>query len=429
MSDANRAIDSLRFREVLGHYPTGVTVVTGTADNGSPIGMVVGTFTSVSLDPPLVAFLPTLTSRSFARLREAPAFCINVLAHDQVELCRAMSKSSDDKFSGVDWKDSDFGAPMLTGAVAHIHCTPRDVIEAGDHYIQLCEVTAMDVHRQVTPLLFFQGGYGGFSPHGMIAGGDADLIAGVHLADVARPHIEALAREVRCEAAVLVAVTESELTTVATAHGGDAVMRELIGERLPMKLPLGEAYVAWADDEAAARWLSMVGADPHSITAYTHRLEAIRARGYTAWQIATGGRDTAHELDTMMKEYKTGGLTPTRERALLTQMAEAMQYLDTGELDEDARYDIGGLMAPVLREAGGVAMLLRLAQLPSSATGRQVKQWADELRAAATAVEPRSGNRRTNRRAPRASWPTAARRRGPARPHRPRGAGASRSPV
>ena len=86
MGDATRSIDPLRYREVMGHYPTGVTVVTGFAEGGEPVGMVVGTFTSVSLDPPLVAFLPTVASQTFARLRTAEAFCINVLAHDQVEL-------------------------------------------------------------------------------------------------------------------------------------------------------------------------------------------------------------------------------------------------------------------------------------------------------------------------------------------------------
>src|SRR5690242_3123404 len=111
MGYATRSIDPLRYREVMGHYPTGVTVVTGIAQDGEPVGMVVGTFTSVSLDPPLVAFLPTVASRTFARLRTAAAFCINVLAHDQVELCRTMSGPSPDKFSQLEWSTSTLGAP------------------------------------------------------------------------------------------------------------------------------------------------------------------------------------------------------------------------------------------------------------------------------------------------------------------------------
>lgn len=182
MTDTLPPIDALRYREVMGHYPTGVTVVSGIADDGEPVGMVVGTFTSVSLDPPLVAFLPTLTSRRFARIRTARSFCINVLAYDQVELCRTMSSPTPTQFADIEWTVSPSGAPAIAGAVAHIHCVPREAIEAGDHFIQLCEVESMQVARQVTPLLFFQGGYGGFSPRGMTARGDADLISGIRLA-------------------------------------------------------------------------------------------------------------------------------------------------------------------------------------------------------------------------------------------------------
>jgi DNA-binding IclR family transcriptional regulator len=247
----------------------------------------------------------------------------------------------------------------------------------------------MEVHRPVTPLLFFQGGYGGFSPHGMTAGGDADLIAGVRLADLARPQIETLARDLRCEAAVLVAVNEFELTTVATAHGGEAVMRELLGERLPMKPPLGEAYVAWASEETVSRWLKMAGKDPDLLAGHQRRLEAIRARGYAAWQIASSGSTEQADLEAMMVEYAAGDLTPARERALLDRMAQTMPSVDSADLAEEQNYDIGGLMAPVLGRDGNVALLLRLAQLPTPASGRQVKGWAEGLKAAASEVEAR----------------------------------------
>ena len=79
----SEAIDATTFRETLGHYPTGVAVVTVVDDDGAPDGMVVGTFSSVSLDPPLIAFFPATSSRSFERIRTASAFCINVLASDQ----------------------------------------------------------------------------------------------------------------------------------------------------------------------------------------------------------------------------------------------------------------------------------------------------------------------------------------------------------
>ena len=83
--------DSKRFRQVLGHYPTGVTVVTAVDADGQPAGMAVGSFTSVSLDPPLVAFLPDKSSTSFPRIRRASSFCVNVLSAEQENVCRAFA--------------------------------------------------------------------------------------------------------------------------------------------------------------------------------------------------------------------------------------------------------------------------------------------------------------------------------------------------
>jgi flavin reductase (DIM6/NTAB) family NADH-FMN oxidoreductase RutF/DNA-binding IclR family transcriptional regulator len=387
MAGTHSPIDPMRYREVMGHYPTGVTVVTGTAEDGSPVGMVVGTFTSVSLSPPLVAFLPTTSSQTFARLRTAAAYCINVLAHDQVDLCRAMAGSGPDKFAGAGWRPSGLGAPMLSDAVAHIHCLPQRIIEAGDHYIALCEVHAMDVSRQVTPLLFFQGGYGGFSPHGMTARGDAELITSIRLADLARPQIEQLACELGCEAAVLVAVNDTELTTAATAHGGGAQMRHLLGERLPMKPPLGEAYVAWAPQAVTERWLAKAGNDPELVASYRRRLESLRRQGYAASLIGPDGAHDHGRLAELRDQYAAGGLTPAAERVLLARMAELMHFFDTAELADEQAYDIGGLMVPVRDSRGEIAMLLRLAQLPGHAPGRQVRHWIGRLRASAAAVE------------------------------------------
>jgi len=219
-----RAVDAAVYREVMGHYPTGVAIVTG-FEAEEPVAMVVGTFSAVSLDPPLVAFMPTVGSGTYARLAGAPAYCINVLAHDQLELCRRMAVPREDKFDGVAWTTSELGAPVLTDAVAHIHCTPQEAVPAGDHLIVLCAVQSMCVARPVTPLLFFEGGYGGFSPRGMAAKGDADLITAIRLADPARPHIERLAQQLECEAAVLVGVNDDELTTALSSYGGCASMR------------------------------------------------------------------------------------------------------------------------------------------------------------------------------------------------------------
>lgn len=158
--------DSATFRKVLGHFPTGVTVIT--ADPGSkPIGFTIGSFTSVSLDPPLVGFLPTKTSTTWPDMARAGRFCVNVLAADQGDLCWAFAKEVDDKFVDVAWRPSPHGSPILDGALAWIDCTIDQVLEAGDHWFVTGLVHDLDVGRaDVAPMLFFQGKLGQFQREG-----------------------------------------------------------------------------------------------------------------------------------------------------------------------------------------------------------------------------------------------------------------------
>lgn len=382
------AIDPGTYREVMAHYPTGVTAVTGIADDGRPTAMVVGTFSSVSLDPPLVSFMPMIRSATFARLRTAKSYCINVLAHDQVELCRTLAVSKDDKFAGVAWTMSPYGAPMLDGAVAYVHCTSHDTIEAGDHYIELCAVTAMEVNRPVTPLLFFQGGYGGFATRSMTARTDGDLVAAVRLGEVARPYIERLARELGCEAGVMVGVGDDELMTVAAAYGGDVEVRERIGERIPLIPPLGEAYVAENGAEVIERWLSRAASqDEATLARYRARIAVVRERGWSMSRRNSAGGVGYAEFIAALQEYSAGPLTPARERAVRAIIAEASHLYEVGELDDAETYDVGSLAVPVRNPEGGISMVLRLMQLPPGASAARVRSWVDALKGAAAKTE------------------------------------------
>ena len=153
-------IDGATFRHVLGHYPTGVCVVTAIEPSGAPVGMAVGSFTSVSLDPPLVAFLPDKASATWQRIAGAGRFCVNVLASDQEQICRQFAARGIDKFAGVSHRLSANGSPVLDGVLAWIDCTLHAVHEAGDHFIVLGEVIELDIARPGQPLLFFRGKYG-----------------------------------------------------------------------------------------------------------------------------------------------------------------------------------------------------------------------------------------------------------------------------
>lgn len=147
------------FRDVLGRYASGVTVVT-TMSAGQPAGMTCQSFTSVSLDPPLVAFLPTKQSRAFAAIQRAGTFCVNFLADSQEELSNAFASRGDDKFAGVDWTPSTgTGSPLLAGTVGHVDCTVHSVHEAGDHFLVMGKVVDLAVGDADDPLLYYRGAY------------------------------------------------------------------------------------------------------------------------------------------------------------------------------------------------------------------------------------------------------------------------------
>ena len=156
-------IDGREFRRILAHYPTGVCAVTAIAD-AEPVGMIVGSFTSVSLDPPLVAFLPDRASTTWPKIMAAGAFCVNVLAERQQGVCGAIMSKVPNKFDTVPHRVAESGVPIIDGVVAWLDCELYAVHEAGDHFIAIGLVRAMDVDRPEPPLVFHRGAYGSVSP-------------------------------------------------------------------------------------------------------------------------------------------------------------------------------------------------------------------------------------------------------------------------
>ncbi len=154
-------IDPILFRRVMGHYPTGVTIVASTRE-GRPVGLAIGSFFSVSLDPPLVGFCVARTSTSWPKIAETGVFGITVLAEDQQETSGKFASKVEDKFEGENWVPSPVtGSPLIVGGLEHIDCEMHSVLDGGDHVIVLGRVKYMDVHRSdIGPLLFFRGGYG-----------------------------------------------------------------------------------------------------------------------------------------------------------------------------------------------------------------------------------------------------------------------------
>jgi flavin reductase (DIM6/NTAB) family NADH-FMN oxidoreductase RutF len=155
-------IDSGRFREVLGHLPTGVTVVTA-YHRDEPVGMSSNSVTSVSLEPPLILFCPARTSKTWPRIRAAGSFCVNVFAAHHEEISRQFSRLGVDRFAGVGWHRRPSG-PAIDDAVAWIECTLDAEHPGGDHVIVVGAVHHLEVREgEVEPLVFFRGQYGSFS--------------------------------------------------------------------------------------------------------------------------------------------------------------------------------------------------------------------------------------------------------------------------
>ncbi|MET1754658.1 flavin reductase family protein [Novosphingobium sp. RD2P27] len=156
-------IDPAEFRQVLGSYPTGVCVITAMGVEDRPAGMVVGTFTSVSLEPPLVGFFPDKKSTSWPLIEAAGHFCVNVMGSDQQDVCRAVGAKGDQKFVGVQYALSEHKLPIIANAIASIECRLYSVTEAGDHWFVMGEVLRMESTREEDPMLFHRGRYGGFA--------------------------------------------------------------------------------------------------------------------------------------------------------------------------------------------------------------------------------------------------------------------------
>jgi flavin reductase (DIM6/NTAB) family NADH-FMN oxidoreductase RutF len=154
-------IDPRDFRNALGNYATGVTVITAAAADGRPVGLTCNSFASVSLNPPLVLWSLVIYSQSLVVFQNASHFAVNVLGASQQELATRFATPSEDKFAGVEWTPGLGRAPILKDSVASFQCRAADRYYGGDHVIFLGAVEAYSYNRN-EPLLFAQGGYGRF---------------------------------------------------------------------------------------------------------------------------------------------------------------------------------------------------------------------------------------------------------------------------
>jgi 3-hydroxy-9,10-secoandrosta-1,3,5(10)-triene-9,17-dione monooxygenase reductase component len=152
-------VDAATFRHACGHFATGVAIVTMAGPDGTPHGLTANSFTSVSLDPPLVLVCVEKTITTYPAIQRASGWLVNILTEDQEELCRRFATPDIDKFAGVTTEPGEFDAPRLPGCLAYLAVRTTAEYDGGDHGIFLGEVTDVEVRRG-EPLIFYRGMYG-----------------------------------------------------------------------------------------------------------------------------------------------------------------------------------------------------------------------------------------------------------------------------
>jgi 3-hydroxy-9,10-secoandrosta-1,3,5(10)-triene-9,17-dione monooxygenase reductase component len=154
------SIDVARFKEVLGHFATGVAVVTATTPDG-PVGFTCQTFGALSLEPTLISFSAVTASNSWPKARDVGVVGVNILSSEQEAIARVFGRSGDDKFAGIGWTPGPNGAPLIDDALAHLEGRIEFVTTQGDHDIVVMAAQYVLSHHGA-PLIFYRGGFGSF---------------------------------------------------------------------------------------------------------------------------------------------------------------------------------------------------------------------------------------------------------------------------
>jgi len=151
-------IESNELRRVMGHFATGVTIITTVSKSGAPFGLTANAFTSVSLNPPLLLVAVDKKAESYPHFEESKVFTVNILSDEQETLSRKFAVSGGDKFQGVAYQMGANGVPILDGALAYLECKLYAVYDGGDHTLFLGEIEEART-REIKPLIFYRGGY------------------------------------------------------------------------------------------------------------------------------------------------------------------------------------------------------------------------------------------------------------------------------
>lgn len=169
MSPSPTDIDPLHFREALGHYASGITVISSHIDEEA-IGFTCQSFYSVSMSPPLVSFSVMTNSYSYPKIRRAGRFAVNILSEKQADISQQFAKRGENKWRGIEWRKSPLGNPLISDCLHWLDCEIHAEHAAGDHLIVIGEVKALKIKDAAStqPLLYFKGQYHNITTHSAV---------------------------------------------------------------------------------------------------------------------------------------------------------------------------------------------------------------------------------------------------------------------
>ncbi|WP_375388697.1 flavin reductase family protein [uncultured Amnibacterium sp.] len=377
------------WRAVLGEYPTGVTLISADDAAGDPVGMIVGSFTAVSQNPPLIGFFPDATSTTFPLVSAAGRFSASVLGASHEAFCRAFVAKAPDRFDRADFIHSENGMRRLRDAVAWFDAEIESQRTYGDHDFVVARVTDFGVGDADAglPLLFRRGGYGAFAvPSDEF---DAESLARqLRIADAASDIVGGLAEATGTDVVVSTLVRDS-VVVVGVARPrdtvGDAGARR-IGSAFPFAAPIAPLFVAWASPMRQTAWIEgsrhLLGAvDRPGLAAL---LAAVRRRGYGL----SGDQVLADRFEGVMQD---AGPRRASFARLWADMAQQTAVTSATELLEPAQ--VSAVQVPVFGPDGSVELVVSSSGLAGLSDRSAVQAAIRRALAAAAAMTERIGGR------------------------------------
>ncbi len=301
-----------------------------------------------------------------------------VLAADQEPVCRRIATVWEGKFEGVGWRPGPLGSPILEGAVSWVECTFEEIEirEAGDHLVVLGRVHGLGVERSTLPLLFFQGGYGRFSPRSFIAAPEPELIQAAQLAESLRAPIEQLSAELGVNCGVLAKIG-SDAVQVLASDRNPAAESSALGHRQPIIPPLGAVFMVNSTPAEVDEWLERAPEDgPDRRAVHRAVLEKVRERGYSLLAVDP---EVLQRHEAALSEFEQSDRLPRHERTVREVTAE-LADLFCPDLVPGERYDPASIVVLIPTMGDLPPMALRMTGLPLSVPTEQIESWVHSLK-------------------------------------------------